>query len=370
MTVNVFAVPVFFIVFRETLETAVIVSVLLAFLKQTLDGPHRDVAVYKKLVRQVWYGTAIGVLICMIIGAALIGTFYRFGRDSWASTEYYWEGSFALVAALVISVLGAALLRVAKMQEKWRVKLAKALEEKPATTDGKKGAFKRWCEKYAMFMLPFITVLREGLEAIVFVAGVSFSSPAASVPLPVVMGLLAGFAVGYLLYKGGSSTSLQIFLVISTCLLYLVAAGLFSRSIWYFQAQDWNNIVGGDAAEVGAGPGSYDIDRSVWHINLGNPGLNGGSGWGIFNAILGWTNSATYGSVISYNVYWIAVIIGFLLMRYNETKGHLPFMKAEKSDDPEVRSNSSDSNGVFRQDSQSKEGTAETTEVPSRTISE
>jgi high-affinity Fe2+/Pb2+ permease len=53
MTVNVFAVPVFFVVFRETLETAVIVSVLLAFLKQTLDGPNGDSHVYKKLVKQV-----------------------------------------------------------------------------------------------------------------------------------------------------------------------------------------------------------------------------------------------------------------------------------------------------------------------------
>lgn len=61
---------------------------------------------------------------------------------------------------------------------------------------------------------------------------------------------------------------MQIFLVVSTCFLYLVAAGLFSRSVWYFEAQDWNNIVGGDAAEVGTGPGSYDIGRSVWHINV------------------------------------------------------------------------------------------------------
>jgi high-affinity iron transporter len=53
MTVNVFAVPVFFVVFRETLETAVIVSVLLAFLKQTLDGANGDHTVYKKLVKQV-----------------------------------------------------------------------------------------------------------------------------------------------------------------------------------------------------------------------------------------------------------------------------------------------------------------------------
>ena len=88
------------------------------------------------------------------------------------------------------------------MQEKWRVKLAKALEEKKVATGmGKWPAFKRWCEKYAMFMLPFITVLREGLEAIIFIAGVSFSSPAAAVPLPVFCGLLAGFACGFILYK-------------------------------------------------------------------------------------------------------------------------------------------------------------------------
>lgn len=35
--------------------------------------------------------------------------------------------------------------------------------------------------------------------------------------------------------------------------------------------------------------------------------------------------------MISYNVYWITVIAGFALLRYNEVKGHLPFMKAKKS---------------------------------------
>lgn len=169
--------------------------------------------------------------------------------------------------------------------------------------------------------------------------------------------------------RGGATSKLQFFLIVSTCLLYLVAAGLFSRAIWYFQAQDWNNAVGGDAAEVGSGPGSYDIDQSVWHVNassppsfptphltphlqFGNPELNGGGGWGIFNAILGWQNSATYGSVISYNVYWIAVIIGFVVMRYKETKGHLPFMKTKKHND-ETMSNDG-SSGVVERSSDDK----------------
>jgi high-affinity iron transporter len=50
---DVFSVPVFLVVFRETLETVIIVSILLAFLKQTLGGPAHDLAAYKKLRRQV-----------------------------------------------------------------------------------------------------------------------------------------------------------------------------------------------------------------------------------------------------------------------------------------------------------------------------
>ncbi|KAJ8128303.1 hypothetical protein O1611_g5333 [Lasiodiplodia mahajangana] len=129
---------------------------------------------------------------------------------------------------------------------------------------------------------------------------------------------------------GGTTTRLQYFLVASTCLLYLVGAGLFSRAVWYLESQQWNNIIGGDAAELGNGPGSYDIDKSVWHVNCCGPEYNGGGGWGIFNAILGWTNSATYGSVISYNVYWIAIMIALAVMRYREVKGHLPFLGGKK----------------------------------------
>lgn len=49
----------------------------------------------------------------------------------------------------------------------------------------------------------------------------------------------------------------------------------------------------------------------------------------MFNSLFGWQNSATYGSVISYNVFWIAVIIGFALLGYREKSGHWPLMKAK-----------------------------------------
>lgn len=161
---------------------------------------------------QVYVGTGAGFLLTLVVGSALIGVFYGLGRDKWASAEYYWEASFGLVASLIITLMGAALLRVAKMQEKWRVKLGQYLEGEHAYGKDlgwkqrmkerfKPGWFRRSLGKYAMFWLPFITVLREGLEAVVFVAGVSFSAPAKAVPLPVVVGLLAGIAVGYVIYK-------------------------------------------------------------------------------------------------------------------------------------------------------------------------
>jgi high-affinity iron transporter len=194
---------VFFVVFRESLEVVVVVSVLFAFLTQTLSGPGpgRDPVIYRKLCKQVWLGVALGLFICLAIGASMIGAFYGTGVDDYSNTEDYWEGSFAIFASLVIAVLGAALLRVSKMKEKWAVKLAKAMESKIEKSHGKKGAFKRWAEKYVMFVLPFVTVLREGLEAIVFIAGVTFSSPASSVPIPVIVGLIAGALAGYILYK-------------------------------------------------------------------------------------------------------------------------------------------------------------------------
>lgn len=151
--------------------------------------------------QKVFLGVGIGVLICLIVAGGLIGAFYTLGKNAWQSSEYNYEGAFALIASVVITIVGAALLRIGKMQEKWRVKLAKALEAPVKTSGPTSGRFKRFAEKYAMFALPFITVLREGIEAIVFLAGVSFSAPITAVPLPVVVGIAAGVLVGYILYK-------------------------------------------------------------------------------------------------------------------------------------------------------------------------
>lgn len=107
--------------------------------------------------------------------------------------------------------------------------------------------------------------------------------------------------------------------------------------------------------------------------------MNGGGFWGIFNAILGWENSATYGSVISYNLYWIAVIIVFWSMRYFEKHGHWPLMKPKakhmsspsdlESSSDEPSSSAGPSGGVLMT-AMDKKPAAEVVAVRSESISE
>nr|KIR48719.1 hypothetical protein I312_01789 [Cryptococcus bacillisporus CA1280] len=175
--------------------------------------------------------------------------------------------------------------------------------------------------QYAIFFLPLITVVREGLEAIVFVGGVSLSQDGASIPIAAIVGLVAGIFVGWCIYRTGSTLALHWFLIVSTCFLFLIGSRLFSKGVYDFEYYRFSSAVGGDVAESGNGLGSFQVAGNVWHLEYGNPdpgavGTNGGLQ--IFNATLGWNNTASLGSIHSYCFYWIMVIIGLAVMKWHE----------------------------------------------------
>jgi high-affinity iron transporter len=85
--VYLFDVPAYFILLRETLEATIILAVLLGFIdKLVLD----DESVRKKLKRQIWYGTAAGLGVSLLIGAIFIGIFYTIKRNLWEESEAAW----------------------------------------------------------------------------------------------------------------------------------------------------------------------------------------------------------------------------------------------------------------------------------------
>ncbi|QEL60055.1 hypothetical protein CJJ09_002145 [Candidozyma auris] len=329
-----FSVQVFFIVLRETIESAIIISVLLAFVHKSLSqdpkassqdnptdsevenssqGSELANAPNEKLLSsfkwQIWVGGLCGFLGCLLVGAVILVAFYTIGADLWSSTEHYWEATFSIIASVIISAMGVKILR----------------------------PFHGGCKSYSlvvrensMFILPFVTTLREGLEAIVFVGGIGINenTTVASIVNSAILAIIIGTIVGVVLYRSGNTLSLQWFLIVSTCFLYLVAAGLFSKGIWQFELQRFIDKCGGmDVSETGHGPGSYDIANSVWHVNCCNGEMpEDGVQWMLFTAIFGWTNSATYGSVIGYLAYWAAVISMFWSLLYEEKHGYLPLV--------------------------------------------
>ena len=139
MARDLFSVTIFFIVFRETLEAAIIVSVLLGLVEQIihedpnrlaqlkdaeprndpesppnekklddpsassdasstpeLTSPEGEDATAKRLLRkmrfQIFFGAALGLLIAGGIGAAFIAVWFTQASDLWANTENLWEG--------------------------------------------------------------------------------------------------------------------------------------------------------------------------------------------------------------------------------------------------------------------------------------
>lgn len=336
-----FSIQIFFIILRETLETAIIISVLLSFINKkepqgNSEHAQRVRKVNNGLRLQVWMGAICGLLICFVIGLVFIGCFYFIETDLWSYTERLWEGVFSLLSSVIITIMGIGLLRINKvMKIKWWIKLGDAyktdhdefsVSESEHSADGAaKPTKEKFSKRYFLAILPFITTLREGLEAVVFIGGIGMSQPLTSLPLAVLAGVLLGSAIGLTLYKGGNKMSLQYFLICSTCFLYVVSAGLLSRGVWFLELEKYVRRCGGlDVSETGSGPGSYDVANAIWHVNCCN-GLTDGW-WMVANAIVGWTNTATYGSVLSYIGYWLLVSVWLRVRLYEERTGVLPFV--------------------------------------------
>ncbi|GAA5852724.1 hypothetical protein JCM8547_002604 [Rhodosporidiobolus lusitaniae] len=331
---NVFSVPIFIITLRETIEAAIIVSVLLGLVESLVNDKATnsndiveklDPAEKKRVIRRmrlmIWAGALVGLFIALCIGAAFIAVFFTTLSDLWSKSEEIWEGVFAIIASIIIFVMGLTMLRIDRSKLKWKAKLAGAFNGK-VDQDSLTAKDKREARssKWTLFLLPMVTVLREGLEAVVFVGGVSLGQSAKSIPLAAIVGIICGLIIGYLIYISGSRVNLSIFLVVSTNILFLLGSGLFSKAVGYFQIYVYNTGVGGDVAETGSGPGSFDPTYGVvWHLVYGSPEDNTATdGYSIFNAILGWTNNATIGTVLAYFFYWAAVIVGVVYMKWQE----------------------------------------------------
>jgi hypothetical protein len=114
----------------------------------------------------------LGLFIALCIGAAFIAVFFTTLSDLWSKSEEIWEGVFSIIACIIIYVMGLTMLRIDRSKLKWKKKLSGAFDKKVETDLTDKERKEARSSKWTLFALPMVTVLREGLEAVVFVGGV------------------------------------------------------------------------------------------------------------------------------------------------------------------------------------------------------
>lgn len=79
----------------------------------------------------VWYGVAGGVGVSIIFGVVFISIYYTASSNLFSGKNRDWfKGIISWIAALLITILGFAMLRFLGWEAKWRRKLAAAMAKK------------------------------------------------------------------------------------------------------------------------------------------------------------------------------------------------------------------------------------------------
>jgi high-affinity iron transporter len=258
---------------REGLEAALIVAIVLAYLKRL--GREQAFAT-------VWLGTGAAVALSLIAG---IIVFNVLGGLEGAAEEIT-EGVIAFTAAGVLTWMIFWMGRQARyIKGTLHAKVDAAVAAGSAT---------------ALAGIAFVAVLREGLETALFLlsTGVGAESNAGQL-VGGLIGLTVAAALGYLVYIGSRRVNLRVFFRVTGILILFFAAGLLSKGIHEFQ----------EVAYIGS------LNAHVWDVSsitVLNPDVS--TSGEFLKGLFGWSPAPSIEMLIAYFAYLIPVGAAFLGM--------------------------------------------------------
>jgi len=199
----------FLIVLREGFEATLLVAIVLAYLVKIGRGDER---------RGVWYGVAAAAALSALAGAAMFTVSASLKGDA---------GEIFKGAAMwtAVAVLTYMILWMRRQARTVAADLRRGVDEAVA-----KGSV------FALALLAFVMVFREGLETALFMFGITQTSSPAQVAIGGVLGLVCAIVLGYAVYAGGKRLNLGAFFKITGALLIVVAAGLLAHGMAMFQS--------------------------------------------------------------------------------------------------------------------------------------
>jgi len=270
----------FIIMLRETLEAALVVGIVLSYLRRSNHEKHRFL---------VHFAVLAGIAVSMI-GAWI---FNRLAGGFSGKSEELFEGITMLVGAFLLTTMILWMMNQSSV--------AREIEKKVKSEISRS-------RKFGLFFLVFVSVLREGIESVIFLGAVRFSSAENNL-LGASLGIAAAVLLGYLFLKGSIRLRLSTFFAITNVLLILFAAGLVAHGLHELQ-------------EAGVIP---IIVEHVWNLNpavmsQANYPLLHESGYigSIAKGLFGYNGNPSLLEVITYVLYLTAA--GAVWMRINKRR--------------------------------------------------
>lgn len=201
------------IMLREGLEAALVIGIVFAYLARTGRN---------ELRRYVWLGLGAAAL------ASVVGAFLFQWLGISPDNEIY-EGTIMLVAAAFVTTMIVWMWRTGRtLRSELEVKMGRVLSASGGPSSRRAG--------WGLAAFTFVTVFREGVEAILFLTALSATIGAN--PLNNLIGGTAGLALavlfGALLAEGALRVNLKRFFSVTSLVLLILVAKLVANGIHEF----------------------------------------------------------------------------------------------------------------------------------------
>jgi high-affinity iron transporter len=221
----------FLIGLREGLEAALVVGILIAYLRKIDQGARTKV---------IWAGVFAAIAASIAFGSIFTISSVNLEGDS----EKWVSGTLSLIAAALITWMVVWLSKKARFL---KAELEGSIDRAIATGTA------------SLFALAFFAVGREGLETAIFIWNGALQAErqtdsTTTVLLGTFLGLALSVFLGWLLYLGALKLNLAKFFRYSGLALIIVAAGMLSYAVHEFQEV---NFLPGDANKL------FDISDTI-----------------------------------------------------------------------------------------------------------
>lgn len=202
------------IAFREGLEAFLIIAITLAYLAKT-GG--------EKLIPSVRQGCYVAVIACAILGVVLA----KIG-----GLTPFWEGTLALVAAVLVISCTIHMLKMGKHMKK---EITGAIDK--AVANPGNGA------KFAIFAFVLLMIGREGLEAATMIASLAQTTDGMPLAIGGLIGVLMAGSVAWAWSKYGQRVNLGLFFQVTAVFMVIFSIQLIIYAFHeYTETQELNSL--------------------------------------------------------------------------------------------------------------------------------